>query len=641
MLILEDDPGAALLQLRSLERAGFRPLSVATPSEAIALLARERVDIIVVDYRLQGNLTGIDFYQHVKNAGYDVPAIVVTGFTAELTVIQAIRAGVSDFIPKSADYLEYLPHAVARVLDHVHAEERFVESDARFHAFMNHSPAVAWMKNEDGQIIYANRAFEQTFRRTDWLEKTASDLWPDDVARLLRESDLKVMASDCAAEVTEKVPLPDGQWRDWLCYKFPIRDATGRRFLGGMALDITERKRIEDALRQRDEQLRQSQKMEALGTLSGAVAHEFNNLLQAIQGYVSYAKEALRPTDQAYQDLEQAMKACQPAASLTRQLLGFGRRHELQRSQFEANHVLSDLVKMLRPLLDATIELQLDLSKRPMTLDVDAGQLQQVLLNICLNARDAMPSGGRLLLTSGQIEVGEAGFGGINVPQGRYVVITVADTGCGMSQEVKSRIFEPFFTTKAVDKGTGLGLAVAYGIVEQHKGLITVESEVGKGASFRILLPLVEANESAFEESRPRKISGGSETILIAEDEPLILQLAVRVLTAAGYRTLTAIDGEDAMRVFQEHADDISLALLDMTMPKMGGHNLRQNLQLLRPDLPVILCSGYNQTAAQRDLRSDEAVPFLQKPFDRDQLLQMIRQTLDVARASSLATIGA
>jgi PAS domain S-box-containing protein len=406
--------------------------------------------------------------------------------------------------------------------------------------------------------------------------------------------------------------------------------------------DLTERKQADAALRQRDDQLRQSQKLEAIGVLAGGVAHEFNNLLQAICGYTTYAIEGLEPDDRRFQDLEQVLAAADRAATLTKQLLGFGRRQMLKRVDIDFNQLVIDLGKMLRPLIGEHICLDIVPGENIGAIHADPGLFQQVLMNLCVNSRDAMPGGGRLLVKTLDVTLSDA-YCEIHTDMrpGRYVLLTVSDTGSGMTTEVMSRIFEPFFTTKEVGKGTGLGLAMVYGIVQQHGGMIQVYSEPGQGTEFKIYLPVVAVATAAEIIPPSRSITGGTETILIAEDEEIVRNLAARILGEAGYRVLLAGDGEHAIKIFEEHADTIDLALLDMVMPRLNGHDVYQRFKLRKPNLKAIFCSGYDPETSQVGFVTEVGMQLLQKPFDPDELLHTVRQVLDMPLATGLVGIGA
>ncbi len=568
-------------------------------------------------------------------------AVVVFCGARVLNRTDEARQRAVEALHKSVQETERAEHAVWELnadLDQRVRERtaELAETETRFQSFMDNSPTLAFMKDEEGRLVYGNRRFCELFTGES-LGKTDWELWPEAVARKLQLNDKTVLDSDQSMEFVDEVQVPNGGLTTWLTYKFPIRDPQGRRFLGGVAIDITERKRIEEALRQRDEQLRQSQKMEAIGTLAGGVAHEFNNLLQAVQGYTQFAMEGLAVEDQRYQDLEQVLKAAERAAILTKQLLGFGRRQMLEFVDLNANQLVQDVVKLLRPLIGEHISINLVLGHVPGTVHADPTQLQQLLMNLCVNARDAMPNGGQLLVKTEHLVLdGSYCELHADVTPGRYTVLTVADGGCGIPKEDIVHIFEPFFTTKDVGKGTGLGLATVYGVVQQHKGTIRVYSEVGIGTTFRIYLPSSE-NQVAIPENRPADPEAiGSELILVAEDEPLVRDLAVRILKGAGYQTLVAKDGAEAVGLFKTQSSEISLALLDVVMPKLSGHEVYQQIKVIKPDMKALFCSGYDPETAQLGFVATAGLRLIQKPFDPHALLQAVREVLDEEPAGEL-----
>ena len=632
LLIVEDDNTVSLLQSRYLQRAGYEVSVAATAEQALQHVQRSEVDLIVLDYSLPDEVTGLQLYETLKASGCDRPVIIVTAHNEEGTVLNALRAGVRDFFRKTDDYLNHLPAAVERVLQQIALERRLAESEARFHCFMNNSPAVAFVKDEAGRMVYANRLCEELlFNHGGWLGKTDAELWPPETARQLRDNDMAVLKSNQPCEMIESIQASDGTVRHWHTYKFPMLESSGRRSIGGMAIDITARRATEEALRKRDEQLRQAQKMEAIGTLAGGVAHEFNNLLQAIQGFTRYAMEGLSPWEQRYQDLEQVLQASDRATTLTKQLLGFGRRQALEFADLQPNQLVKDLIKMIHPLIGEHLIVQLSLSPRAPAIHGDAGHLQQVLMNLCVNARDAMPDGGTLTVQTDDLLVHGSDLESIpELKPGRYLLLSVADTGCGIQPEHKEHIFEPFFTTKEIGKGTGLGLAMVYGIVQQHGGFIQLFSEPGNGCTFKIFLPAVDRvvkNESV-ERTVPLR-TRGTETILVAEDEPLVRDLTVRALHGAGYQTLTAKDGLEAIQIFEANADNIALALLDVVMPRMCGRAVYERIRQLNPNTRTIFCSGYDPETAQVGLIKDVGLRLIQKPFCDDELLRMVREALD------------
>ncbi len=415
----------------------------------------------------------------------------------------------------------------------------------------------------------------------------------------------------------------------------------GELYFSGIVRDLTERNRAAEELRKRDEKLRHSQKLEALGTLAGGVAHEFNNLLQSIQGYTAYAMEGLADDDTRRHDLELVLKASRRAAALTRQLLGFSRREMLQFSDLDLNQVVRESARLLQPLIGEHIRLELSLDEHAGNVHADAAHLQQLLINLCVNARDAMPSGGQLLIKTEPVVLDKRSVTVYpNLEPGRYLALTISDTGCGMTKDVLEHAFDPFYTTKEVGQGTGLGLSAVYGVVTQHKGTVRVYSEPGVGTSVKVMLPVIEGPVESDE--KPPAVPGArpSETILVAEDEPLVRELAVRTLSSAGYQTIQAADGAEALHEFESRPHEISLVLLDVVMPGMNGHDVYQRMRLLDPDVKAIFTSAYDVEAAQIGFIGDAGLRFVQKPCESTVLLQAVREVLDGLESFSVPAGG-
>ena len=401
----------------------------------------------------------------------------------------------------------------------------------------------------------------------------------------------------------------------------------------GIARDITERVQADRRQQGLEAQLAQSQKIEAVGRLAGGVAHDFNNVLTVILGLTSELLDT--PTgaipDQARKDIEEISLAGQRAAVLTQQLLAFSRKQIVRPAVLNLNTVVARIEKMLWRLIGEDIELRAMLADDLGSVRADAGQIEQVLVNLAVNARDAMPAGGKLTIETANVELDqEYARGHTSVAPGRYAMVAVSDTGSGMSPEVQARLFEPFFTTKEVGKGTGLGLATVYGIVKQSGGNIWVYSEPDKGATFKIYLPLVDEPVSAAEPNRgAAKVQTGSETVLLVEDEEAVRALAGRTLRRDGYTVLEAGDSEEALRVAAGHAGPIHLLLTDVVMPGMSGRLLAQRLAESTPDMKVIYMSGYTDDAIVHHGVLEPGLTLLQKPFTPKALARIVREVLD------------
>lgn len=404
----------------------------------------------------------------------------------------------------------------------------------------------------------------------------------------------------------------------------PVRDAEGRfQWFEMFAEDVTAQRALES-------HLRQAQKMEAVGQLTGGIAHDFNNLLSVIIAYAQFAMDQLPEPDPVRKDIKEIHDAGRRAADLTRQLLAFSRQQILEPQVISLNGVLDGMEKLLRRLLGENIAIDVRRAPDLGTVVADPGQMEQVIVNLAVNARDAMPSGGKLTMETGNVTVDEEyAERHVSVTPGRYVLLSVTDTGCGMSEETRERIFEPFFTTKEKGKGTGLGLATAYGIVKQSGGNIWVYSEPGRGTTFKIYLPRVDIEAAEIREARTEARVTGAETVLIVEDEDGVRRAAERILEGAGYRVLTAADGDAALHQCEQHQDGIHLLLTDVVMPRMSGRDLASRVKALNPRVKVLFMSGYADNAIVHYGVLTPGTRFIGKPFSVAGLRRKVREVLD------------
>jgi two-component system cell cycle sensor histidine kinase/response regulator CckA len=414
---------------------------------------------------------------------------------------------------------------------------------------------------------------------------------------------------------------------------WPTLDAKGQVVaVAHIVKDITASKQAEREREKLNEQLRASQRMEAIGSLAGGVAHDFNNLLSVILSYTGFALDGVRTGDPLRDDLGEVKNAAERAVALTRQLLAFSRKQVLQPVPLSLNQIAAGLEKMLRRILGEDIDLVQVLAPDLGLTLADPGQIEQVLMNLVVNARDSMPEGGKLTIETANVEIDEEyAARHVAVKPGSYVQLAVSDTGCGMDEQTKARLFEPFFTTKEKGKGTGLGLSTVYGIVKQSGGNIWVYSEPGKGTTFKIYLPRELSATTATATKRPTvpRRTTGTETILVVEDEEALGKVARRTLDAAGYKVLTAADGDEALLQSAQHAGDIHLLLTDVVMPRMSGRALAQELSKTRPALKVLYMSGYTDNAIVHHGVLDRGTHFLGKPFTGADLTRKVREVLD------------
>ncbi|MGA9039586.1 MAG: ATP-binding protein [Terriglobales bacterium] len=393
--------------------------------------------------------------------------------------------------------------------------------------------------------------------------------------------------------------------------------------------DISEQKRAEEERRALEDQFRQAQKMEAVGRLAGGVAHDFNNLLMVISGYSEVLLEHTERHSQLYPKIEAIQQAADRATSLTRQLLAFSRKQMLELKVVDVNVIVADMERLLRPMIGESIALNTRLASDLGRTRADAGQLEQVIMNLVVNAKDAMPKSGKITIETANEKLGDSTRPeNLYIQSGPYVVLSITDTGCGMDKETQSRIFEPFFTTKEKGKGTGLGLSTVYGIVKQSGGYIFAKSELGQGTTFRIYLPQVEDAIEPVAPMRHSQAVGGSETVLLVEDEASVRQLVRETLEAGGYTLLEAENGEVALRVASNHHGHIDMLITDVVMPGISGQELSRQLCISDPALKVLYLSGYTEDSIVHEGALEAGTSFLQKPFTLQSLSRKVREVL-------------
>ncbi|HEX9670972.1 MAG TPA: response regulator [Thermoanaerobaculia bacterium] len=556
----------------------------------------------------------------VAFAGYP---LVIDGRLMGVMALFA-RQPLTDF---TLDALASVANEIALGIERKRAVEELARRETRFRAFALTGAQIVWTTNANGEIVeempgwkdYTGQSWEE-YREGGW----AAAIHPDSLERVL-EAWARAVATGTPYEFETRLRAADGSYGIFEVRGVPVRDADGSvREWVGTCIDVTERKSLE-------EQLRQAQKMEAIGRLAGGIAHDFNNLLTVILGYGSVVAGRVAPDLEASRNLEEMLLAAERAATLTRQLLSFSRRQVLQPRLVDLNAVVRGVEQMLHRLLGEDVELRAELAPDLGRVLADAGQVEQVLVNLAVNARDAMPGGGRLTIATSDREL-DAAYAAehVDVQPGHYVELAVTDTGTGIEPEVLSHLFEPFFTTKETGKGTGLGLATSYGIVRQSGGHIWVYSEPGRGACFKIYLPRAEAPAAA---ARREAVSapgrGREETVLLVEDDSTLRRLARTVLDGQGYRVMEADSAAAALEAVAAHQGRIDLLLTDVVMPGLGGPDLGRRLRAELPGLKVLLMSGYADDAVGRHGVLDAGTAFLQKPFNAAGLARKVREVLD------------
>ncbi|NUO52103.1 MAG: PAS domain-containing protein [Polyangiaceae bacterium] len=493
-------------------------------------------------------------------------------------------------------------------------------SDVPEAVLIDHLPFVAWHKDEEGRFVAVNRAFADACGRAspeELVGLTDYDCWPEELAARYRSDDDAVLSTGETRLVEEPIAGQD-ETRFFETYKTPVRNEYGRTVgTVGFARDITVRHNAEMALRRHTEQLAQAAKLEAVGRLANGVAHDFNNVLTAILGFSEIIAMKLE-SEKALADLREVQAAAKRGASLTRQLLAFSRSSTELPSRVDVNDLLSNLENMLRRLLGSEVDFSLTTSEMPAIVRIPPHELERVVVNLAVNARDAMPRGGMLHVSVGRTELDERSANEIGVRPGDFVVIRVADSGVGLAPEVRVRLFEPFFTTKEAG-GTGLGLATSYGIVRQADGAMVVHSKVGEGTTFEVLLPSIDEPIPAPAPDIPAPTGNRNGNILLVDDEGPIRDLAGRYLRQLGYQVRTAAHAGEALVYAEDPSVPIQLLITDLVMPDMDGMELARRLLLRRPDLRVVFLTGYFPPDAVKAAQ-EGGHPVLRKPFSLSDL---------------------
>ncbi|MDF3059743.1 MAG: multi-sensor hybrid histidine kinase, partial [Rariglobus sp.] len=564
----------------------------------------------------------------------EIPYIFISGTIGEERAVESLKGGATDYVLKHN--LSRLPAAVEQATRAAResarrrqAEIALRASETRFREMAENIRDVFWVASSDGkQLLYVSPGYANIWGRSVAELHEQPDVWMSSIVEEERDRVLKALATlslGGEVRIEYRIRRPDGTVRWVETRAYPSTDSGGAAHAVGVSTDITERKLLQ-------QQLLQSQKMEAIGQLAGGIAHDFNNLLTVINGYASLTLAGEDTPDTLRKPLLQIQAAGERAANLTRQLLVFSRKQVMQFKPIDLNHTIEESTRMLSRMVGEQIELSLKLDPSLPQIEADTSMIEQVLMNLVVNARDAMPQGGRLVIATECRDISPAEAKAMpGTRAGRFARLTVSDTGAGIAPEIMSKIFEPFFTTKGVGQGTGLGLAMVFGIVENHHGWIHTESRLGEGTSFRIFLPTALASPEESEGERDEETVGrGTETILLVEDDPAVRELTLTVLRNYGYNVLTASTGVEGLGVWKLHRGDIRLLLTDMVMPDgMSGLELAKVLRTADPTLKVICMSGYNQESLERRSSVAGNIEFVQKPCPPNVLARHVRFALD------------
>ncbi len=640
VLVVEDEALIADEIADRLRRRSYEVVGIAdTGHDAVRQACVTRPDLILMDIRLKGAIDGIETAALVQEK-IDVPIVFLTAHSDESTLARAREAAPYSYILKPLQERDML--AIDMALYRHSLEKRLRESEVRYQATLSSIGDAVIAVDLDGKVTYLNPAASELtgyepFEAAGRFVEEVMPIFHEVSGQKLETPALRVLRSKTRFFLTEPVLLRTR--RDSLvpiddCAS-PIVERDGSISGAVVAFrDVRDRRTQEERVRRAEEQLRQAQKMEAIGRLAGGIAHDFNNLLTVISSATEMLMDSTSVDAQARELVDEIDGATERASSLTRQLLSFGRKQILQPEVVDVNALVGSLNRMLRRLISEDIELELSLSVEPVVVKVDPRQLEQVLMNLVINARDAMPGGGRLVIaTDAPEELPEAL---VDAGEGTsFVRLLVRDSGEGMPHDVALRAFEPFFTTKGKGKGTGLGLATVHGIVTQSGGHVELDSRVGEGTTISIYLPSVDAPVLSSHRTRAGAPRGG-ETVLLVDDEDGVRLVAQATLKRHGYRVITARDGGEAWALFRSRVSEIDIVVTDVVMPGKGGRELAEDVTALRPGLPVLFLSGYADDTLIRHGVEEGAADLLQKPFLGSELARKVREVLDRRAAGGI-----
>jgi PAS domain S-box-containing protein len=666
ILIVDDDENSRVFLERALRGKHYAVESAVNGVQALEKAYQWRPDLIVSDI-LMPEMNGFELCRRIKmdEQLHNIPFVFYTAtFVDQKDEKLAMALGASRFLVKPMEPAAFfriigevtdeyekntlpLPveplgdmqdlcrmqaEALQRKLDkkvrELNEERKALQaSEARFRALTESTSDWIWEMDRNGVYTYSSPKIKDLLGHEPEyvIGKTPFDFMsPHEAKRLAKEFKAIAESKKPFAALENMSVHKDGRKVVLEKSGVPFFDTTGSLAgYRGIDRDITERKKLE-------EQLLQAQKMEAIGQFAGGIAHDFNNMLTTILGYGEFLKMDIDQDSPSQRYVDLILSAAAKSANLTQQILAFSRKQIISPKQTDLNELIKGIEKLLRRLIGEDIEITMSLAERDLTALVDPGQLEQVLMNLCTNARDAMPDGGTIFIGTGTDFLDREYIKTYDVENaGMYALITVTDTGSGMDEKTTQRIFEPFFTTKEMGKGTGLGLATAYGIIKQHNGHINVYSEPGKGTTFKIYLPLIVSAMDKGEYADVKPPRRGSETILVAEDNDDVRTLTKQVLLKYGYGVIEAVDGEDAIHKMRKYKDVVRLVVIDVIMPKKSGKEVREEIKKIAPDMRVLFTSGYTSDIISKKGILEEGVDFISKPLTPNDLLGRIRETLD------------
>ncbi|MCH7741156.1 MAG: response regulator [Proteobacteria bacterium] len=663
VLVVDDEKSIRITLREFLKDADYEVAVAEDADQAMEMLAAEDFDVTVTDIILP-RVTGVDLLKAIKEISPHVQVILMTGEPTVETASEAVRAGAFDYLAKPIDKEHFLRTvanaAKVKVLDDERRRlvkenrqyqdnlEQLVKkrttalrkSEQKYRLLADNATDIIWTTDENFKFTYISPSVERI------LGFTAAEVVVKPLAELVTPHSFKQTTTLLQEEMRlgKKGDYPEGKTMtaeielmckdgSTMCAEVAMRLLfdSEKNPIGvlGISRDITERRRVEEEKAQLEDEFQQAQKIESIGRLAAGVAHDFNNMLGIILGYGENLLEQLHHGDPLQEDAKEIVAAGRRSAALTRQLLAFSRRQRLQPEVLDLNAVVQNIEKMLGRVIGEDIELILRPSKDLVAVLADPGQMEQVIVNLAINARDAMPRGGKMIIETANVELDQADAQDpANLTPGTYAMLAVTDTGCGMDKETLSHIFEPFFTTKEEGRGTGLGLSTVHGIVKQSSGDIRVHSAPGQGTTFKIYLPRTDAEQEKKETPEKEELGGGGEHILVVEDQAALRTLLEKMLSRFNYRVSVAANGGEALLLVEERGWTPDLVITDVIMPGMNGAVLAERLQRNKPDLKVLYMSGYTDDVILERGTLEPDMPFIQKPFDGPTLAAKVRAVL-------------
>ncbi|GCE06312.1 hybrid sensor histidine kinase/response regulator [Dictyobacter aurantiacus] len=635
-LIVDDSKPDRELVIRRLKKefSDAEYVEASHLNELEEAMASDDFDIVLTDYQLNWT-NGLNILNRVKQQYPGIPVLMVTGTGSEEIAVEGLRSGLSNYILKS--HLDQLPQAVHESLEKARLQKQYNEailqlrhSEERYREIFEQGLTGIFVCTPEGTLLTCNTAFARILGFASEHEALQTDihsLYPTTndyetfLSRLAKEKRLEYYEVEMVRHDGAPVYVVENVVGDF--------DEDGQLTeIKGYIFDTTERRKLAD-------QLQQAQRLESVGLLVSGIAHDFNNMLGGILGYASRGLNRITQSHPLYDNLNHIHEIGTRAAKMTHQLLAFSRRQVLEPTDVNLNYVVENLLNLVGKILADQIEIEFIPDPNLKTVHVDYAQIEQVLMNLCVNAHDAMPDGGKLTIKTCNVPYEEAYRKSRGqLAEAQYVLLTVQDSGIGMDEQTQSHIFEPFFTTKEIGKGTGLGLSMVHGIIGQHNGYIGVESALGKGTCFSIYLPTIEvpATEPGFDKDTlavsQELVRGGDENILVVEDDPDLRCLIEEALTEYGYTVVSAADGSEGLKLFERRDPVFSLVVSDLVTPKMKGKELYDHIHLLSEQTKFLFISGYQANQISQNFVLDKGFAFLQKPFDLDELAARVREIL-------------